>query len=65
MKDDKDHVPDLIAALEDKDESVVRAARAGLKSLTGKDLGPAPGASAAQKAAAVRAWREWYNKEKK
>ncbi len=27
MKDDKDHIPDLIAALEDKDGDVVKAAR--------------------------------------
>jgi hypothetical protein len=65
MKDDKAHVPDLIDALEDKDDSVVRAAKAGLKSLTGKDFGPAAGASAEQKAAALAQWRAWYAKEKK
>jgi hypothetical protein len=65
MKDDKDHVPDLIDALADADDNVGRAAKAGLKSLTGKDFGPAAGASAAQKAAAVSAWKAWYAKEKK
>jgi hypothetical protein len=65
MKDDKDHIPDLIAALGDAEEPVVRAAKAGLKSLTGKDFGPAVGASAAEKTAAVAAWREWYSKVKK
>jgi hypothetical protein len=65
MKDDKDHVPDLIGVLIDADEGVCRAARAGLKSLTGKDFGPAPGASAAQKAAAVAEWRAWLAREKK
>jgi hypothetical protein len=65
MKDDRAHVPDLIDALADKDDSVVRAAKAGLKSLTGKDFGPASGASAEQKAAALAQWREWYAKEKK
>ena len=65
MKDDKDHIPDLIGALTDTDEGVARAAKAGLKSLTGKDFGPAVGASATEKAKAVAAWKEWYAKEKK
>jgi hypothetical protein len=65
MKDDKDHVPDLIGALTDPDDDVARAAKAGLKSLTGKDFGPAPGATSAQKAAAVAAWREWLKNNKK
>ncbi len=53
MKDDKDHIPDLIDALGDKDASVMRAAKAGLKSLTGKAF------------ATADEWREWYAKEKK
>jgi hypothetical protein len=64
MKDDKDHIPDLIDILTDADDSVVRAAKAGLKSLTGRDFGPAS-MSAGQKALAVSAWKEWYAKEKK
>jgi hypothetical protein len=65
MKDDKDHVPDLIDALTDADDSVTRAAKASLKSLTGKDFGPPNVASSGQKALAAAAWREWYAKEKK
>jgi hypothetical protein len=65
MKDDKDHVPDLIAVLTDEDDSVTRAAKAGLKSLTGQDFGPPAVASPGQKALAASAWREWYAKEKK
>jgi hypothetical protein len=53
MKDDKEHVPDLVAAMGDADATVVRAAKAGLKSLTGKEF-----ATAAE-------WREWLAKEKK
>lgn len=53
MKDDKAHIPDLVAAMSDADETVVRAAKAGLKSLTGKDF-----ATAAE-------WRDWLAKEKK
>ncbi|WP_171474620.1 HEAT repeat domain-containing protein [Frigoriglobus tundricola] len=52
MKDDKEHVPDLIAVLEDKDETVVKAVRAGLKSLTAQDF-----VTAAE-------WRAWLAKEK-
>ncbi|QJW99701.1 hypothetical protein [Frigoriglobus tundricola] len=65
MKDDKGHIPDLIDVLADADDGVARAAKAGLKSLTGKDFGPAAGASAGQKALAVTAWRDWYAAEKK
>ncbi|MBP3959280.1 hypothetical protein J8F10_28890 [Gemmata sp. G18] len=52
MKDDKDHVPDLIDALGDKNEVVTKAARAGLKSLTEKDF------------ATANEWREWYASRK-
>lgn len=65
MKDDKDHIPDLIAALTDADDSVTRAAKAGLKSLTGKDFGPPAVPTTDQKTAAATAWRDWYAKEKK
>ncbi|MDY3557211.1 HEAT repeat domain-containing protein [Gemmata sp. JC717] len=65
MKDDKDHIPDLIAAITDADDAVTRAAKAGLKSLTGKDFGPPAVPTAEQKTAAATAWREWYVKEKK
>jgi hypothetical protein len=64
MKDDKEHVTDLVVALNDPEESVIRAARAGLKSLTGEDFGPAPGASAAERAAVIRKWSEWIKKNK-
>ena len=44
MKDDQAHLPDLITALLDEEEPVVRAARAGLKAISGEDFGPKPGA---------------------
>jgi hypothetical protein len=65
MKDDKQHVPDLIELITDPDDAVSRAAKAGLKSLTGQDFGPPAGASAGQKALAASAWKEWYDKQKK
>ncbi|OWK38510.1 HEAT repeat domain-containing protein [Fimbriiglobus ruber] len=63
MKDDKSHVPDLIDKLTDSSDVVVRAARAGLKSLTEKDFGPAPNADEPAKAKAAAVWRQWYETE--
>ena len=61
MKDDKAHVPDLIERVGgDSADVVVRAARAGLKSLTGQDFGPAPGADAAARAKAAADWKKWH-----
>ena len=65
MKDDKSHVPDLIDRLTDDEDSVVRAAKAGLKSLTGQDFGPPPGAAKADRKAAADTWRAWWAKQKK
>jgi hypothetical protein len=65
MRDDKGHVPDLIGRVMDADELVVRAARAGLRSLTGRDFGPQPGASAADRAQAAAAWRAWWAQQKR
>jgi HEAT repeat protein len=64
MKDDKAHIPDLITALLDEEESVVRAARAGLKAVSGEDFGPKLGASLADRAAAAKAWLDWLRKHK-
>jgi hypothetical protein len=65
MKDDKAHIPDLIAAILDEEDMVVRAARAGLKSLTnGEDFGPAANAPAGEKLLAERAWKAWLGKQK-
>lgn len=65
MKDDKNHVPDLVAALADDEDLVVRAARAGLRSLTGQDFGPGANATAGEKKIATDAWRNWLSKQKK
>lgn len=65
MKDDRLLIPDLITALLDEEELVVRAARAGLKSLSGQDFGPQPGADALTKAAAANAWLEWFRKQQR
>jgi hypothetical protein len=54
--------PALIAALADRDERVVLAARDGLRRVSRKfnAIGPAEGATAAEKAIAAEAWRKWY-----
>jgi hypothetical protein len=58
-------VPDVIDALSDSDDLVVRGARLALKSLAKDDFGPAPGATAAQKQKAVADWKAWWDKQKK
>jgi hypothetical protein len=62
MKDDNVFLDSLIVALLDKDDIVVRAAKAGLKSMTGEDFGPPANASAEDKKAAAKAWLEWLRK---
>lgn len=65
MKDDRSHVPDLIEALGDEEDLVVRAARAGLRSLTGEDFGPAPNATPGEKQLAQQSWRQWLDRRRK
>ena len=60
-KDDKSHLPDLIARINDPDEDVVKAARAGLRSLAGEDFGPYPGASDEEKQSVAVKWRFWLS----
>jgi HEAT repeat protein len=52
MKDDKDHISELIDLLEDPEPFVVRAAHSALKSLTSEDSAPEPKAAAEERAAA-------------
>jgi hypothetical protein len=63
MKEDKGHVPDLIGLLEDRAPAVGRAAQAALRSLTGKDFGPPPGATKAERAKAVADWKRWWESQ--
>lgn len=65
MKEEKALVPDVIDRLADASDPVVRAARAALKSLSGADFGPAPGADEQAKQAAATAWRAWHEARKK
>ncbi|HJT76334.1 MAG TPA: prenyltransferase/squalene oxidase repeat-containing protein [Gemmataceae bacterium] len=61
MKEERSHVPRLIQLLDDKEPAVAHAAHAALKSLTGQDLGPKPGASKADVAQAMLQWSKWWN----
>jgi HEAT repeats len=64
QKDDKVFVPDLIAAIIDDEEVVVRAARAALKSLTGQDFGPRSNADIGERKIARDIWKNWWDKQK-
>ena len=63
MKEEAAHVPRLIGLLDDPEPPVARAAQAALKSLSGRDFGPGPGASRAERAQAVAAWQAWWKKQ--
>jgi hypothetical protein len=65
MKDDRQHIPDLIERITDRSDLVVRAARAGLKSLTDKDFGPPPVADEEAKSKAQAEWKKWYESQGK
>ena len=65
IKNDRQFVSDLIGALADSEELVAQSARASLKVLSAKDFGPLPGASAADKNDAIRAWKEWSKTQAK
>jgi hypothetical protein len=58
-KDDKTHLPDLIARINDPDDDVVKAARIALRSLAGEDFGPPPDAGEDEKQSVAVKWRHW------
>jgi hypothetical protein len=63
-KEDVSHVPDLIAALEDPEARVTRAAHTALKYLAnGKDFGPTPGATPAERRRAIAEWKKWWKNQ--
>jgi hypothetical protein len=57
------HVPDLIPLLEDAAVPVAAAAEEALKKLTGKDFGPGPDATRAERRTAVDRWQAWWKKQ--
>jgi hypothetical protein len=58
MRSDEKLLADLIDRIHDPSESVVRAARAALTKISGKDMGPTIIEPSAQ-ATATEAWRRW------
>jgi ribosome-binding factor A len=62
MREEKQHVARLIELLDDPEPPVARAAYAALKSLTGRDFGPAADASRAEVKKAAAAWKAWWAK---
>jgi hypothetical protein len=63
MKEDLDHVVDLIERITDSSDLVVRATRASLKSLTSKDFGPPPNATDEAKDQAKAEWQKWFKEQ--
>ncbi|MGL4424238.1 MAG: HEAT repeat domain-containing protein, partial [Gemmataceae bacterium] len=63
MKDDKKQIRELIERVTDIDESVIRAAKASLKSMTDQNFGPPPKASDDEKQKAMDQWLIWYAAE--
>jgi hypothetical protein len=65
QKESKMLVPNLITLLNDPELTVVRAAHASLKALTGQDFGPAAKAKREDRDQAVLKWIEWWSKQRK
>jgi hypothetical protein len=65
QKDSKKLLPNLISLLHDPEVSVVRAAHASLKALTGQDFGPSAKATREERDQAVLKWVEWWSKQRK
>ncbi len=65
QKESKALTPHLIALLRDTETSVVRAAHASLKALTGKDFGPAAKATRDERDRAILRWTAWWSKQRK
>jgi hypothetical protein len=63
LKEDTTHMGKLIDLLNDPERSVERAALWALKELSKQDFGPALNATDAEKAAAVKSWRDWWKKQ--
>ncbi len=57
---DASYVPELIALLDDRDETVRLQAHATLKEMTGHDTGYAPYMERAERAEHVARWRSWW-----
>jgi hypothetical protein len=62
-KEEQPLVGELIPLLSDPTDRVARAAHKALKYLTNQDFGPAPDATAVERARALAAWKAWWQKQ--
>jgi hypothetical protein len=60
----KSSMPMIIESLRDKDYFVRAAARDALRALSGAEMGFDPDASSAEREAKVKAWEDWWSKNK-
>jgi hypothetical protein len=65
VRDDRQHLDRLIELLQDNELTVDNAVHAVLCSLTGEDFGPVSPSTEEQRAAAVKAWRSWWQRQGK
>ncbi|MBI1917470.1 MAG: hypothetical protein HYS12_22450 [Planctomycetes bacterium] len=63
MRDLREHIPAIIERLADNEPSVVRAAHAALKTVTGKDFGPSADATLEERNRAIEAWKKWWKSQ--
>jgi hypothetical protein len=63
LKGFKQHVPQLITLLGDREQVVARAAYAALKELSGQDFGPSVNADDSERRRAVADWQDWWKKQ--
>jgi hypothetical protein len=64
LKESKQHIPQLIGMLRDREPLAARAAWAALKNITGENFGPSADSTDADKDKAIEAWRAWWNEWK-
>jgi HEAT repeat protein len=60
----KERIPDLLQLLDDPEMDVIQSARAALTELTGEDFGPLRDDDSRRRAAAVTAWRKWWDEHR-
>lgn len=65
QKESTSLVPYLIPLLSDSEMTVVRAAHAALKALTGQDFGPSARATRDERGQAAGKWLAWWNTQRK
>ncbi|HEY7424038.1 MAG TPA: HEAT repeat domain-containing protein [Gemmataceae bacterium] len=60
MKEDHELIPDLIPLLKDDEMTVMHAAKAALRSLTGENFGPDDDTDSKGRIEVIKKWRAWW-----